>query len=443
MSKLFPVALVGLAALSVVMVGCETDSYSDAIRYGLRADPVLMPGAKFGSEVDTPDRPGQLPLLKLADIDDPRNPFHALRDELATKEVFRDPTQAPADKRDLIAKTLEDLFGTPARPLVKGFDPDEKKVMELDPAVEKTLKVDAGTLAQGSKLYRQHCIHCHGVPGDGRGPTARWVNPHPRDFRQGIFKFQSVDQTKDPAKSKVPPRRDDLLRTLRQGIEGSAMPSFALLPEGELEALASYVIHLSLRGKAEYQTYVTAFEKDRASGALVSASDDYADPVYVMGVSHALQLQDWVYSQDPANAIKVTAYPKKFENEAEYRESVQRGRRLFIGDPTLPGAEAANCKSCHNNYGRQSLYRWDEWGTLAKPANFTQGVFRGGRRPVDIYYRIHSGINGSGMTSFGNVLDPARNAKVPQGSEYVWDLVNFVQTVSYKAMRDKLQVQID
>ena len=39
------------------------------------------------------------------------------------------------------------------------------------------------TLAEGSKLYRQHCLHCHGLEGNGRGPTGYWVNPPPRDYR--------------------------------------------------------------------------------------------------------------------------------------------------------------------------------------------------------------------------------------------------------------------
>src|SRR4029077_697026 len=84
---------------------------------------------------------------------------------------------------------------------------------------------------------------------DGRGATAPWVNPHPRDYRQGVFKFTSSSQGEGSRK----PRKYDLLRTLREGIEGTSMPSFRLLPEEDLEALASYVIHLSMRGEIEFQ----------------------------------------------------------------------------------------------------------------------------------------------------------------------------------------------
>ena len=97
-------------------------------------------------------------------------------------------------------------------------------------------------------------------------------------------------------------------------------------------------------------------------------------------------------------------------------------------------AKAANCISCHTSYGRQSPYKFDDWGTLTKARDLTQGVFRGGRRPVDIYFRIHSGISGSGMNSFGTVIAKKEN---------IWDLVNFVQTLPYTAMRNKLGMQLD
>src|SRR5207237_5902064 len=130
---------------------------------------------------------------------------------------------------------LEESFGRPASPKVDVEDADAHRL-------------DEPTLAAGSKLYRRHCLHCHGLNGDGRGPTAPWVNPHPRDYRLGKFKFTSSTVKAGDRKA----RREDLLRTLKQGIEGTSMPSFALLDEQkELQPLISYVIHLSLRGQVE------------------------------------------------------------------------------------------------------------------------------------------------------------------------------------------------
>ena len=97
------------------------------------------------------------------------------------------------------------------------------------------------------------------MTGDGRGPTAKWVNPHPRDYRQGLFKFQSVDQTQ---KSDRKPRRADLIRVIQEGVEGTAMPAHNFFSQKDLDYLASYVMHLSIRGEAEYETLKNAFKEN-------------------------------------------------------------------------------------------------------------------------------------------------------------------------------------
>src|SRR5262249_41953057 len=143
-----------------------------------------------------------------------------------------------SENRAVLEEGLQETFGKPARPRVKGIDNKTRAVLGLGKYKTKrngeTVNIDR--LEEGSRLYRLHCVHCHGVPGNGRGPTAPWVNPHPRDYRQGIFKFVS---TKSPGQK---PRREDLLHTLRQGVEGTSMPAFNLLSEEDLENLVSYVI---------------------------------------------------------------------------------------------------------------------------------------------------------------------------------------------------------
>ena len=39
-----------------------------------------------------------------------------------------------------------------------------------------------GDLIRGKQLYRNNCVTCHGVEGDGRGPRAYFINPKPRNF---------------------------------------------------------------------------------------------------------------------------------------------------------------------------------------------------------------------------------------------------------------------
>jgi hypothetical protein len=69
----------------------------------------------------------------------------------------------------------------------------------------------------------------------------------------------------------------------------------------------------------------------------------------------------------------------------------------------------------------------------------TLGVYRGGRRPIDLYRRIYSGVNGSNMAPLV-VLD-GESEKDRQ--QRIWDLVNFVQVLPYRAMRDQFGIEID
>ena len=39
----------------------------------------------------------------------------------------------------------------------------------------------------------------------------------------------------------------------------------------------------------------------------------------------------------------------------------------------------------------------DDWGNPLRPANLNRGVYKGGRRPLDLYWRIAKGINGAQM----------------------------------------------
>jgi mono/diheme cytochrome c family protein len=57
-----------------------------------------------------------------------------------------------------------------------------------------------------------------------------------------------------------------------------------------------------------------------------------------------------------------------------------------------------------------------------KPRNLTTGVFRGGRRPIDIYRRIHTGIKGTPMPGAGKSLT----------DEQIWDVVNYVLSIPFK-----------
>jgi mono/diheme cytochrome c family protein len=428
-SRWFWGLLVLTLGLAAGLCGCDTESYSEAITFPLRSDPIWTE-VPTGERVD-PDPPGMLPLMQADQVVQVAELLpQASLEQLQNKLI--DPTRLRAEERQALREELENIFGTPAHPQLKlkGTEP-------LHPYLRRGQQNVEQTLAHGSRVYRLQCQMCHGVSGDGRGPTAPWVNPHPRDYRQGLFKFQSVDQTDKTLK----PLREDLLRTVRYGIEGTAMPAFNLLPDEDLEAVVSYVIFLSVRGEAELET-IKSLQRDPQTGLLIARR----------GASEVRkQLREYVkffarlWAESQEKPIQATPYPEKYRSEEELVKSIQRGYALFLADALaikkyFPGVtpeqmnklQGASCVSCHKDFGRQATFKFDEWGTMVRPANLTLGNYRGGRRPIDLYWRIHSGINGSGMNRFGPVLS----------GEQIWDLVNFVQALPYPAMMKKAGIPI-
>jgi len=104
--------------------------------------------------------------------------------------------------------------------------------------------IERARLAPGRDAYESYCIGCHGGTGDGAGPAARHLDPRPRNFRRGIFKFTSTG-------SGLPPLRRDLFQTVTRGLSGSSMPDFRLINEERRWDLVEYVRYLALRGSFE------------------------------------------------------------------------------------------------------------------------------------------------------------------------------------------------
>jgi mono/diheme cytochrome c family protein len=371
----------GLVALS----GCDAE-YPVDLKYAPRTEPIVADTiSSIPSQID---RPGQMFQI-LAGLEE------------KDKKSILDPANLKADLRRKLESMLDNVFGTPRHP----------QVQEIEPELRSALKLDDKTLEEGSMLYRLHCLHCHGVPGNGRGPTAPWVNPHPRDYRQGMFKFTSTLGGKDRK-----PRREDLLRTLHEGVEGTTMPSFALLPSGQLEALASYVTHLSMRGEVEFNVM-----KDYLRGTQEESDFEERVKEWLAAVAGS-----WGDATKEDKIIRPEAGASLATGERR-KTAVANGFRLF------KSTTDAGCIGCHIDYGRRSNYFYDDWGTIGRPADLTTGIYRGGRRPIDLFWRIHSGVSGSNM--------PAFNASLK--TQDIWDLVSFMQVLPYKKMRQEYGVVID
>ena len=345
-------------------------------------------------------------------------------DQDTPPEKVAERTQIVQEQQRDIATALEALFGTPDQPFVLAQETglDLKKIeMSAGPVWSDQAGAQHG-------LFRQHCAHCHGVTGDGLGPTAAILNPYPRDYRPGMYKFKSTERPEMPT-------HEDLLRILRDGVPGTAMPSFALLPSAEVESLGEYVKYLTLRGQVE----LALIYKTQDLGEGEKLTLDRANLVDEVLLT---EVAKWTSAQE--KVVRPVDKP-----EMELAESIARGRGFFYGK--------ADCKKCHGDsaLGDGQTNDWDDWnkpieaadvalGALPKrnaiPRNLRMGIYRGGRRPLDLYRRIHAGINGVPMPSVVDLLSEdektqlsADEQKRLQG-ERVWNLVDYVRSLPYEAM---------
>jgi mono/diheme cytochrome c family protein len=391
----------------VWLSGCE-NNYPADLHYPLRDDP-LLPAAGF-SNVDSAkirlDRPGE--------FDRPGDPLPWLLPNLTPEQskTILFPANLASGLRQKLDATLEQMFGTPRSPKVAGFDGDEK--------VRTACKLEEPTLAHGSQLYRIHCLHCHGLTGNGRGPTSPWVNPHPRDYRQGKFKFMSVRAVSATGGNSHKPRRADLIRTIGEGVDGTSMPSFGLLSQQELEDLTSYVIHLSIRGEIEFLSMQKLFDEGTDA-----TPDQVPDDVNSTLTGRFSPAKLWAAAQDPRYEIVPESQPP---TGTAFEASVKRGHTIFA-------SKDYNCLGCHIDFGRQAAYFYDAWGNVGRPLDLTVGIYRGGRRPIDLYYRIMGGVPPSSMPQVGRQTPDETTGLT---SAQIWDVVNFLRLLPYPERRDKI-----
>ena len=372
-----------------------------------------------------------------------------------------------------IADVLAGMFGTPDEPYflasadagTEDFVDGNNLTMAAGPVTGDRLAGDANAAqrfqAQGAGLYREHCVHCHGISGNGKGPTAAFLKPYPRDFTMGKFKFNSTEIG-------FPSTDDDLRRILMMGIEGTAMPSFALLDRGEVEALVDYVKYLAVRGQMERRLAEEAGGMDEIDASKENLVDTLLAETVDPWNSAAPPRGEIVDPDDPEELIEV-ALPTQpnvplfsedrsgwsEEKSEELFDSIDRGQELYY-------TKVANCFSCHGptQLGDANLTLYDDWTKelgynwltetdeskmaehlelgglkprIIHPRNLRLGQYRGGRRPIDLFWRIHNGIDGAGMPA-AMIKDP-RDPDA-QGLTYddIWDLVNYVLSLPYEKM---------
>ena len=354
--------------------------------------------------------------------------------------------------------------GKSAETSVKSFKADTKTLQlasgSTAPAAGDRFVVGFGEEMQlGRVVYMKNCMHCHGVTGDGDGPTGKFLNPRPRDYRNGKFKFTST-QSQEKA------TRDDLHRIVKYGIPGTYMPSFLLLGERETTAVIEYVRWLAIRGEFEKRfveeltnDYSETVIKDsikkaqasyeekkknkeqaekplseaKAKKEAAAAFKKYVDDKEFDGaIDETANLLAAAWTQAETPEVVIIPASQRVEDTLESRE---RGRLLYMSNTT-------KCYTCHGPTGRgdgaatedfwdkpgtsikfEKRGLHDEWGNPLKPRNLTLGQYRGGRRPLDLFRRIRAGIKGTPMPAFGETV---------LKDQQVWDVVNYVMSLPYQ-----------
>ena len=177
-------------------------------------------------------------------------------------------------------------------------------------------------LKHGKEVFLNRCSGCHGVLGDGKGKAARFLNPRPRDFTGGVFKFKSTPND-------ALPTDHDLIRTIDLGVLGTSMPSFKLLPQVSKFAVAQYI-----------KTF----------------SQDW---------------QDKDYLKPPMRGATFPQYD--FQNYEKFISKAKVGRTYFKD----------NCVICHGlrgtGDGPSSKDLVDEWEQPLKPGNLRNPFIKSGR----------------------------------------------------------------
>ena len=195
----------------------------------------------------------------------------------------------------------------------------------------------------GKDVYQQACFYCHGPAGKGDGMAARYLATKPRDFTSGLFKVRTTP-------TGVPPRDEDLFRTITAGFPEYGMPRFAYLSAHERWGLVSYIKNFS-----------KAFE-----------------------------------GSPNRQPIELGAAP------AQTPELLELGKQLYID---------AGCAMCHGNQGRgdgPSAYDLkDTQDRPVVPRDFILGdrAFKGGSSARDITRTLLTGLAGSAMPAYGEVLE--------------------------------------
>jgi len=218
----------------------------------------------------------------------------------------------------------------------------------------------------GKTVYVKWCAGCHGETGDGKGVSARYMLPRPRDFTGAVYKIRTTASGQLPTDA-------DLMRAIDEGLPGTAMPAWkARLSESERRNVIAYLKTFS------------AFFADTSQ--------------------HVKELD---FSSEPSGGTGA--------------EAQKIGRQFY---------DSIHCRKCHGDQGRgdgpSAPDLKDDAGQPIFAADLHQSWrFRGGPTAADIYRRLRTGLDGTPMPSFSDLIDQKFLT-----DEQLWRLAQYVRSLS-------------
>src|SRR5271154_1703145 len=217
----------------------------------------------------------------------------------------------------------------------------------------------SGHTGAGKQLYFRYCWGCHGYRGDGNGENAPYLNILPRNFVAATFKCRSTP-------TGTLPTDEDLFNSIRRGFVNTNMPSWITLTDQNRADLIAFIKSFSPRWKTE------------KAGTPIN-----------------------VPAETPLTV-----------------QSIQHGQQLF---------QKLECWKCHGQEGRgdgpSASTLTDSNDQPIRPYNFTtDNRAKCGRTNSDLYKIFMTGLDGTPMPSFADVIKP----------EDAWDLVHYLRTLQVR-----------
>lgn len=224
----------------------------------------------------------------------------------------------------------------------------------------------AQDVAAGKQVYVKWCAGCHGETGDGKGDAAQMMLPRPRDFTGAVYKIRSTA-------SGALPTDADLERSVDDGLFGTAMPAWKTrLSDSDRHNVIAYI-----------KTFSAFF------------TDTTQRPVPLQ------------FSSEPSGGTSP--------------EALKIGRQFY---------DSIQCWKCHGHDGRgdgpSAPTLHDDPGQPIFAADLHQNWrFRGGPTTEDIYHRLRTGVDGTPMPSFSDLVD-----KKFLTDEQLWRVAEYVRSLS-------------